>query len=193
MPRTYSMDKRIAAVEETRQRIVDATVALHNEKGILATTMQDIAARAGVALGTVYRHFPTLEDLVPACGARNMELSPPPDSSVYATLDGEARIRALLDALFAHYAAARRPYEVGIHDVERLPVLREIMAAGAAAIRGLVSDALSPLSPSDATTRLAWAMSDFRTWQSFADAGFVSADTARIAADAILSIKEARV
>jgi AcrR family transcriptional regulator len=33
-PRKYTMDKRKAAVEETRQRILEATLALHAEKGI---------------------------------------------------------------------------------------------------------------------------------------------------------------
>ena len=44
------MDKRKEAVEETRRSIVDATVALHAEQGILATSWEDIARKADVAL-----------------------------------------------------------------------------------------------------------------------------------------------
>lgn len=40
---------------------------LHAEKGAVATNWEDIAHRAGVAPATVYRHFPSLEELIPAC------------------------------------------------------------------------------------------------------------------------------
>ena len=54
-PRKYSMDKRKAAVEETRQRILEATLALHAEKGIFGTSWQDIAKRADVSVATLKR------------------------------------------------------------------------------------------------------------------------------------------
>src|SRR5260370_33496545 len=54
-------------VENTRSRLVGAGMALHAEKGALATNWEDIAARAGVAPATVYRHFASLDQLVPAC------------------------------------------------------------------------------------------------------------------------------
>jgi len=66
LPRKYHQEKRSATAEETRQRIVDATVALHAEKGIVATSVKDIAARADVGVGTVYHHFPTYDDVVRA-------------------------------------------------------------------------------------------------------------------------------
>src|SRR3712207_4626602 len=67
-PRKYDMSKRAAAAEETRRRIVAAAQALHTEQGVAATSWEDIAERAGVGVGTVYRHFPSLDELVPACG-----------------------------------------------------------------------------------------------------------------------------
>ena len=39
---------------------------LHLEQGIVATTWEDIARRADVATATVYRHYPTLDELVGA-------------------------------------------------------------------------------------------------------------------------------
>src|SRR5918998_1326742 len=51
-PRTYDMSKRAAAVARTRRRTVDATRELHTEQGIAATSWDDIAARAGVGVGT---------------------------------------------------------------------------------------------------------------------------------------------
>src|SRR5437667_321820 len=52
-PRRYSLGKRAQAVEDTRRRIVDATFDLHNEKGVLNTSMQDVAERADVAPRTI--------------------------------------------------------------------------------------------------------------------------------------------
>src|SRR5215468_3762091 len=67
--RKYEMTRRAAAVEQTRARIVAATVDAHRELGIQATSWDEIARRAGVGVGTVYRHFPTIDQLLPACGA----------------------------------------------------------------------------------------------------------------------------
>ena len=68
-PRRYAMETRAKTAEDTRRRIVEATYALHAERGIADTTMKDIAERADVGLGTVYHHFPTYDDAVRACGA----------------------------------------------------------------------------------------------------------------------------
>ena len=45
---------------DTRLRIVEAMVELHEEIGPVATTVTAIAERAGVQRLTVYRHFPDL-------------------------------------------------------------------------------------------------------------------------------------
>jgi len=65
--RSYRLKQRAESAEETRRRLVEATFALHGEQGIAATTMKQIAERAGVGVGTVYHHFPTIEDTVAAC------------------------------------------------------------------------------------------------------------------------------
>ena len=52
---------------ETRRRIVDATVALHEEIGPARAAVAEIARRAGVARLTVYNHFPEDADLFAAC------------------------------------------------------------------------------------------------------------------------------
>lgn len=65
-PGIYRQTKRQCPTEATRQRIVEATAALHAERGIAATTMKDIAARADAGAGTLYHHFPTYEDVVRA-------------------------------------------------------------------------------------------------------------------------------
>jgi AcrR family transcriptional regulator len=175
MARKYSMDKRTAAVDETRRRIVEATRQMHNEKGILATTMQDIAARADVALGTVYRHFPSLDELVPACGALNLQLNPLPTSALFAGAASAAeRLGLLVQALFANYERGERQYTVGYSERDNIPVLRRFMDEGATYVATLVRQAIEPAQPSEEAMRLAVALSDFRSWQALTQSGFTS-------------------
>ncbi|WP_328518752.1 TetR/AcrR family transcriptional regulator [Kribbella sp. NBC_00359] len=49
---------------ETKQRIQRQAIRLFAEQGYDATTVNEVAAAAGVAAMTVYRNFPTKEDLV---------------------------------------------------------------------------------------------------------------------------------
>src|SRR5436189_4875256 len=48
-----------AAQRERRQRILDATLALASKGGYDAVQMRAVAERADVALGTLYRYFPS--------------------------------------------------------------------------------------------------------------------------------------
>lgn len=50
--------------EMTRQRIIDAALALFASEGYEKTTMRKIAARAGCSLGLTYRYFSSKEVLV---------------------------------------------------------------------------------------------------------------------------------
>ena len=95
MRRPYRMTNRAAAHEETRERIVRATMALHDERGVATTSFADVAQRAGVGPATVFRHFPTLGALVMACGAHvAAEMRPPSPAdapAVFEGLDDDAR------------------------------------------------------------------------------------------------------
>src|SRR3954453_12990085 len=66
-PRKYEMKKRAERRQETRQRIVEAAVALHSELGPSRTSVSAIAERAGVQRHTVYAHFPDERELALAC------------------------------------------------------------------------------------------------------------------------------
>ena len=48
-----------AAQRERRQRSLDATLMLASRGGYEAVPMRAVADRAGVALGTLYRYFPS--------------------------------------------------------------------------------------------------------------------------------------
>lgn len=53
-----------AAVSDTRERILRATIELIAEEGIGAVTNRRVAATAGVALGSLTYHFPSQVDLL---------------------------------------------------------------------------------------------------------------------------------
>lgn len=52
--------------EDTRRIILDAAYALFGEKGYAQTTMRTLASRAGVGLGTIFKHFPDKPSLLVA-------------------------------------------------------------------------------------------------------------------------------
>src|ERR671936_2931676 len=72
------MSVRSQAVAETRRRIVDAAIALHAHQGALRTSWDEIAAEAGLARATVYQHFPSLAQLIPACAQVAFDLAEVP-------------------------------------------------------------------------------------------------------------------
>jgi AcrR family transcriptional regulator len=64
-PTTVTLHRSLSARQQARrERIVDAATALAAEGGYDAVMMKDVAARAGVALGTVYRYFASKDHLL---------------------------------------------------------------------------------------------------------------------------------
>src|SRR3712207_234886 len=57
MTRAVKGGRRSEQTRATRRRIVDAAAALFVENGYGTTTLEQVAARAGVAVQTVYFHF----------------------------------------------------------------------------------------------------------------------------------------
>ena len=106
MARSYHLKARATRQDATRQRIVDAAIALHQTVGPSATTVTDIAERAGVGRVTVYRHFPTELDLAQACSGHYFATHPAPDLDAWAELaDPVERLRAGIRAAFAYHDA----------------------------------------------------------------------------------------
>jgi AcrR family transcriptional regulator len=66
--RQYRSPLRGAQQQQTRQRILEAAIAQIAEDGIVELTVPVVAERAGVSLRTVYRHFPTKDDLIDQVG-----------------------------------------------------------------------------------------------------------------------------
>jgi AcrR family transcriptional regulator len=60
-PRATPRTKKSA---ETREQLIDATERLICEGGLTSITTQNVARECGVAEGTIYRHFPSREELI---------------------------------------------------------------------------------------------------------------------------------
>src|SRR5690554_6813567 len=104
MARKYELKARAEQQEETRLRIVEATVALHQQIGGPATTVSAIAERAGVERATVYRHFPDERALLTACTSHYISQNPPPNPQQWATIeDAEERLQTALCEIYAYH------------------------------------------------------------------------------------------
>jgi TetR/AcrR family transcriptional regulator, cholesterol catabolism regulator len=64
-----------AAQRDRRKRILDATIALASQGGFDAVQMRAVAERADVALGTLYRYFPSKIHLLVSALHREFERS----------------------------------------------------------------------------------------------------------------------
>lgn len=178
--RPYRLGRRAETAEQTRQRIVEATFALHNERGIADTTMKRIAERAGVSVGTVYHHFPTYPDAIAACGAHSVRQCPAPAPAIFdGSRSREDRIRRLAAAQFDWY--------------ERLPALASVRrdAHLAETLQAHVEHearnrrALAGLALGDDTARerdVVAALVDLDAYRSFRRQGFAPARAAEAVA-----------
>jgi AcrR family transcriptional regulator len=84
--------------EDTRRKIYEAAMELFREKGFEETTMRDIAAKAGVALGGTYYYYSSKDAIVLAFYREMQETSTPLVDEVLGHKNKlKERIRAVLD------------------------------------------------------------------------------------------------
>lgn len=176
------MERRAAAVEQTRRRIIEAAMQCHAEQGIVETSIQDVARRADVALGTVYRHFPTLEHLVGACGEQFFTTLGLPDRDEARARFRGARSRAeRIERLLEEVSSLYRPAAVAFLHVRDARNEFQAAAEGHQRMEGaidlLVDEALRPLRPSVEQRRAVRALLDARVWTAVIEHG-VEADAA---------------
>lgn len=108
MKRSYELKQRGARQDETRQKIVEAAIRLHQKQGIAATSMLDIAEEAGVGKVTVYRHFPDLDAMTGACSGLYFERNPLPDPTPWGDIaEPQARLRRGLQDTYAWFALTK--------------------------------------------------------------------------------------
>jgi AcrR family transcriptional regulator len=118
------MKRRAERRDETRQRIVDAAIELHETVGPAATTISDIADHAGVGRVTVYRHFPDEAAMLRACSGHYYEQHPLPDPASWRRIaDPEARLRIALRETYAYYGATEKMHALALRDRGDDPVM----------------------------------------------------------------------
>lgn len=191
MSRPYSMTKRALHYEETRQRLVEAAVSLHAERGILTTKPAAVAARANVALTTYYKHFPNLDSLVRACTERGRQRNPPPDPATIAALPPEpgARVSMMVETLFQYYALREPWLFTGRTEVRFIPQLQQVMGGLAATRDAFVREALTPAGASPEAVAVTTALVDFWAWRTLRrEAGLTQDEVVRVVVTTIRQV-----
>jgi AcrR family transcriptional regulator len=130
MSREYNKRRRADSEAETKQRITEATMHLHETVGPARTTVSGIAEAAGVQRATVYRHFPDEDSLVDACSSHWATLHPAPDPTPWLALpDPDAQLRATLSGFYAFYDDTGDTLAKLIRDAPRVPAVAVRMQA----------------------------------------------------------------
>jgi len=119
------MKRRAELEQETRTRITEAAVTLHEQLGPARTSVSAIARGAGVRRSTVYRHFPDEETLFAACSSHWRAANPPPDIHAWAAVDDPAaRTETALGELYAFYGRTEEMYTSLLRDEPLMPVVQ---------------------------------------------------------------------
>ena len=183
--RKYRLKKRAAKRDRTRARIVEATVALHQELGPKQTTISAVAERAGVQRLTVYRHFPTERDLLAACSSSFITEHPPPDLGAIGACGAQERTRAVLFALYGYYRDTAEMWTSIYRDVDQMEAVAEVMAGFEEYLENIRRDLLGEWAPRR-SKRLHASLGHslrFSTWQSLDAQGLGIREMAHLVSD----------
>jgi len=187
--RPYTMQRRAELAAETRERLVRATVALHAEKGPLATTYAMIAERAQVSPQTVYNHFPDPGTLFGACTDHVLGRAPPLGPDSYRPgRSPAARLRLLAETVYARQERLAPWSRHESHAAALIPALHDILARRDSRLRDLIADAVTPERvASPEFVDAAFVLLDYPAWRLFTE-GRSGADAARIAGDCLTAL-----
>jgi AcrR family transcriptional regulator len=184
--RRYELKERARKQAETRLRIVEALVELHETVGASRASVGEVARRAGVNRMTVYNHFATEAEMVEACTSHWIERHPPPDPAAWARVgDPEQRLERALAELYPYYRETAAMWTTAYRDAPLVPALGEIMDRTWFALLDAAVDALAAGrgARGRAGTRLRAALRlavDFPTWRTLTAAGLSDGEAARV-------------
>lgn len=162
--RAYRMGARARGVEETRTRVLDATVELHSERLAADISLGDVAARAGVSVQTVLRHFGSREGLLEAAVAHaSAEVE---DERRVAPGDVTGAVRAVVD----HYELRGDGVLLLLAQEHSEPLARFVTDSGRGVHRRWVEESFAPLLPRARAARteavdLLVVATDVYTWK----------------------------
>jgi AcrR family transcriptional regulator len=98
--------------EETKQKIITAAITLFKQQGIEATTMEQIAAEADIAKGTLYNYFPVKEAILSEFIKRSFQQKNAERiQRLRALPDTRARLTAVLAELITGVQAQKEIFE----------------------------------------------------------------------------------
>ena len=146
MPRKYALGQRATRQAETRRRIIDAALALYQERGVSATTMLDVARRADVAPGTVANHFGSAAALAAEATVEVLAELRMPTPDLFDGVDAlPDRILLLVRELAAFFERSEAWWRVSQREPAEAGVWAEAEARYYEELDGLVRAALGPL------------------------------------------------
>ena len=175
------MDRRAAASEATRQRVIEAASVLHAEQGAANTRWADIAERADVALGTVYRYFPGYDELIPACTGFGLTTLKPPTAEIFGRATTvSSRITALVRESFRFWERAHPWMRHRECDRRAIPAVQAFHRTQEARFEGLVRTALGPLARRQRVLNATVSLSGYSSWAAFHDRGLSTEEAAAL-------------
>jgi AcrR family transcriptional regulator len=161
--RAYRMTARARAVQETRERVLDAALSLHEQHLSSDISLADVAAEAGTSVQTVLRHFGSRDGLVNAAIER-------------ATADVEAERRSepgdvggAVRAVVDHYERRGDGVLLLLAQEGSQAFAANVTSTGRALHRRWVDECFAPLLPRGAaraaTVDLLVVATDVYTWK----------------------------
>ncbi len=188
------MRRRAEQVDETHQRIVEATVDLHGSVGLAATTIAAIAEKAGVTRLTVYRHFPDESALFDACSAHWMSQQQLPDPGAWAQIgDPVGRLRAGLADLYRFYRAGADMLTNVYRDFAALPeAYQQLLTDRDRMFRDVLAAPFEGAGDQDRRIRAVIGhATSFWTWRSLcSDQGLSDSEAVEVMTAAVLAVTQ---
>jgi len=185
--RRYELKERARKQAETRLKIVEALVELHETVGASRATVGEVAKRAGVNRMTVYNHFATEAEMVAACTSHWIERHPPPDMAGWKAIgDPDERLSRALADLYAYYRETAAMWTAAYRDAPLVPALGTIMDETWFALLDTTVDVLAAGRGARGRARVTLRAAlrtaiDFPTWSRLTGSGLGDDEAAAIA------------
>jgi AcrR family transcriptional regulator len=122
-----------ADARRNRQRLIEAALAAFAEHGTDDASLDEIARRAGVGIGTLYRHFPTRQALLEAVYRDQVDALEVRAAELLQADSPGAALGEWLAALMS-FSKAKRSLTTAMLDSELLSTCRDVLHGATDAI-----------------------------------------------------------
>lgn len=157
--RPYTMSARAAAVDATRQRIVDALFDLACERTFPNISLDDVAELAGVSVQTILRQYGSRADLIDAY--MNEAVDRIRKERETPTGDVDSSMKALMN----HYEKRGDIALLMLAQEHSDPQVERLTDLGRQMHREWVRSVFAPFNPDAQTTNLLVVATDVYTWK----------------------------